>query len=101
MRRAYVDTSHFRSPFDSPTLTLTGLGDPLIREWPRGRSYADISHFRAPYIQGYFQDNTLFGVEPDAGGAPADSGLLGATALLIATGAAFGLAAGYLAWGNR
>jgi len=61
MRRAYVDVSHFRSPFDSPTLSLTGLGS-LSTRWKPGRSYVDVAHFRAPYDQGYFQNNQLFGL---------------------------------------
>lgn len=98
MRRLYVDTAHFRAPYDSPTLTLTGLGDPLIREWPRGRSYVDVSHFRAPYDQGYFQDNTLFGIGQEPTHAPdrEDPTLLGSTAVLVGVGAAFGLALGFV-----
>lgn len=69
MRRAYVDVSHFRSPYDSPTLSLSGLGA-LHRNWPVGRSYVDVAHFRAPYDQGYFQDNDLFGLGADAAPVP-------------------------------
>lgn len=63
MRRAYVDVSDFRAPYDSPTLQLTGLGAAVIpSNWPVGRSYVDVSRFRAPYQDGYFQNNQLFGL---------------------------------------
>ena len=63
--RNYIDQSHFRTPFKSPNLTLTGLGTPdeLLQAWPAGRGYVDVSRFRNPYRDGYFQDNSLFGVE--------------------------------------
>lgn len=68
--RKYIDQSHFRTPFKSPNLTLTGLGTPdeLLQAWPSGRGYFDVSRFRTPYRDGYFQDNSLFGTEwgPDA-----------------------------------
>lgn len=67
MRRVYADVSDFRAPYDSPTLTLTGLGDPT--RWPNGRRYYDISNFRAPYDEGYFQNNQLFGL----GASPAQN----------------------------
>jgi hypothetical protein len=68
MTRSYVDVSKFRSPYNYPTLTLTGLGaeNELKRTWPKGRSYMDTSRFRAPYLDYQFQDNQLFGL-----GAPA------------------------------
>jgi hypothetical protein len=53
-RRIYADVSDFRAPFDSPNLTLTGLG--------ASRGYADISQYRQPYRQGFFQNNHLFGL---------------------------------------
>lgn len=57
--RKYVDTSHFRAPFDSPQLDMAGLGEEL----PTVHRYFDTSDFRAPYDQrGYFQDNTLLGL---------------------------------------
>jgi hypothetical protein len=66
MPRAYVDVSKFRTPFNYPNLTLTGLGaDPLRTEWPAGRSYIDTSRYRSPYIDYQFQDNTLFGLGAD------------------------------------
>ena len=63
--RKYIDQSHFRTPFRSPNLTLTGLGTPneLLQAWPIGRGYFDVSRFRTPYRDGYFQDNSLFGTE--------------------------------------
>lgn len=106
MRRAYVDVSHFRSPYDSPTLSLTGLGD-LPRRWPAGRSYVDVAHFRAPYDQGYFQNNQLFGIGADPAGpsvpvpppapAPAPTGdMLGSTLALIGIGVVVGAAGAYI-----
>jgi hypothetical protein len=63
MPRAYVDVSKFRTPFNYPNLTLTGLGsEPLRKNWPAGRSYVDTSRYRSPYIDYQFQDNTLFGL---------------------------------------
>lgn len=74
-KRHYVDVSHFRSPYDSPTLSLSGLGAMLgaaiPRSWPVGRSYVDVAHFRAPYDQGYFQDNNLFGLGAESEPPPA------------------------------
>jgi LPXTG-motif cell wall-anchored protein len=49
MRRVYVDVSNFRAPYDSSSLTLTGLG-----AWMPGRSYVDESRFRAPYAGGNY-----------------------------------------------
>lgn len=64
MRRAYVDVSKFRNPFNYPNLTLTGLGsEPGVRgSWPKGRSYVDTSRFQSPYNDYYFQDNSMFGL---------------------------------------
>lgn len=62
--RLYADVSDFRSPFQSPNLTLTGLG--------RAHSYREISNFRAPYDDGYFQNNTLFGLGAPATGSGTD-----------------------------
>ena len=109
MRRAYVDVSHFRSPYDSPTLSLSGLGA-LPRRWPVGRSYVDVAHFRAPYDQGYFQDNQLFGLGEDPAGpavpvapaapAPTD-GMLGSTLALIGIGSIVGAAGAYIVMRGR
>jgi len=115
MRRAYVDVSHFRSPYDSPTLSLSGLGA-LPRSWPAGRSYVDVAHFRAPYDQGYFQNNQLFGLgeflaataappvppppaTPVPPAAPAD--MLGSTLALIGIGAIVGVAGAYILFQGR
>ncbi len=38
--------------------TVSGLGN-----WPNGRSYWSTAQFRSPYANGYFQDNTLLGIE--------------------------------------
>ncbi len=100
MRRAYVDVSHFRSPYDAPGLTLTGLGAAVIpSNWPGGRSYYDVSRFRAPYQDGYFQSNSFFGlgatVTPAPPEAPA-SDVLGSTLALIGVGVVTGGALGYL-----
>jgi len=105
MRRAYVDVSHFRSPYDSPVLTLTGLGALLSpKSWPVGRRYVDVAHFRAPYDQGYFQDNDLFGLGADAPAAPPPApaeerpgGLALAVGLAatVATGAIVGFGLGF------
>lgn len=62
-RRIYADVSDFRAPFDSPNLTLTGLG--AVRQ----HGYMEISNYRAPYDNGYFQNNQLFGL----GAAPEDN----------------------------
>jgi hypothetical protein len=110
MRRAYVDVSHFRSPYDSPTLSLSGFGA-LPRRWPVGRSYVDVAHFRAPYDQGYFQDNQLFGLGADPAGpsvpvalppppAPTDS-MLGSTLALIGIGSVVGAAGAYIVLRGR
>lgn len=53
MKRVYADTSSFRAPFDDAV--LQGLGS--VR-----RDYMSIANFRAGYDEGYFQDNTLFGL---------------------------------------
>lgn len=65
--RKYIDPSHYRTPFKSPNLTLTGLGTPdeLLKAWPKGRAYFDVSRFRNPYRDGFFQDNSLFGLGKD------------------------------------
>lgn len=87
MKRVYADTSDFRAPFDSPNLSLSGSpdglgGDPryapapgypkgqVVTQWPRGRRYYDTSNFRAPYDDGYYQDNTLFGLGADPAQVP-------------------------------
>ena len=68
--RKYIDMAHFRTPYNSPNLTLTGLGTPdeMLVAWPQGRGYFDVSRFRNPYRDGFFQDNSLFGLGAD--GAP-------------------------------
>lgn len=67
----YVDTADFRAPFDP--VDFQGLGD-VSKTWPRGRSYWSTANFRAPYDDGYFQNNSLFGVpsdyDPSANGPP-------------------------------
>lgn len=109
MRRAYVDVSHFRSPYDSPTLSLSGLGS-LPSHWKAGRSYVDIAHFRAPYDQGYFQDNQLFGLGENQIPAPAPTvpaptvptgDMLGSTLSLIGVGVLVGAAGAYIALRGR
>lgn len=70
MIRTYTDVSDFRAPFDSPNLSLSGtpLGDhePLERRsWHSPRSYYDVSNFVAPYDDGFYQNNTLFGLGAD------------------------------------
>lgn len=106
MRRAYVDVSHFLSPFDSPTLSLSGLGSAEVwSNWPAGRRYVDVAHFRAPYDQGYFQNNQLFGLGqgapvPAASAAPADASL-GPTLALIGVGAIVGAAGAYILMRGR
>lgn len=70
MRRMYVSTADFRAPFDAADLQGPGRGP----AWPAGRSYWSTANFRAPYDDGYFQNNTLFGVpsdyDPSANGPP-------------------------------
>lgn len=107
MRRAYVDVSHFRSPYDSPTLSLSGLGALPLR-WPVGRSYVDVAHFRAPYDQGYFQDNQLFGLGEDPAGpavpvvpAAPTGDVLGSTLALIGIGAVVGVAGAFIVFRGR
>jgi len=120
MRRAYVDVSHFRSPFDSPTLSLTGLGS-LSTRWKPGRSYVDVAHFRAPYDQGYFQNNQLFGLgeflapvaaaPPTTAASPAAApphattvptgDMLGSTLALIGVGVVVGAAGAYIVFRGR
>jgi hypothetical protein len=58
----YVSTADFRAPFDP--VDFQGLGD-VSQRWPAGRSYWTTANFRAPYDEGYFQNNTLFGVPSD------------------------------------
>ena len=53
MRRMYVSTADFRAPFDP--VDFQGLG--AVR-----RAYYTTANFRAPYDDGFFQNNTLFGV---------------------------------------
>ena len=96
MRRAYVDVSHFRSPYDSPMLSLTGLGAASWSNWPVGRSYVDVAHFRAPYDQGYFQNNQLFGL-----GEGEAVGLLGSTLALIGVGVVVGAAGAFIVFQGR
>lgn len=130
VRRVYVDPSDFRAPFDSPNLTLTGLGralgEALVGKWKPGRSYMNISNFRAPYDQYYFQDNSLFGLgeflqsaqgeaaaveatataantpaSAPAPGSEVESKALGNTLAILGIGIAVGVAAGYGLWRNR
>lgn len=126
VRRVYVDPSDFRAPFDSPNLTLTGLGEALVKNWKPGRSYYNISNFRAPYDQHYFQDNSLFGLgeflaavkgevaatEATAKAAEvsvpatessdsADGRTLGNTLALMGIGLAVGVSIGYGLWKNK
>lgn len=61
MRRMYISTADFRAPFDP--VDFQGLGN--APTWPAGRSYWSTANFRAPYDDGYFQNNTLFGVPND------------------------------------
>jgi hypothetical protein len=65
-KRTYADTSNFRAPFDAAV--LQGLGTVV-------RSYQDVANFRAGYDDGYFQDNSLFGLGavtvPSMSAAPA------------------------------
>lgn len=61
MRRSYVDTSAFRSPYSAPTLTLTGVG-----AWPPGRSYYSIANFLAPYEDFMLNPQSLFGLGAEA-----------------------------------
>jgi hypothetical protein len=51
----YVSTADFRAPFDP--VDFQGLGAVRAR-----REYYTVANFRAPYDDGYFQNNTLFGV---------------------------------------
>lgn len=60
MAHRYVSVAEFRAPYAS--VAFQGLGENWDRPWPRGRSYEDVSNFRAAYDDGYFQDNTLFGL---------------------------------------
>lgn len=53
MKRTYVSTADFRAPFDSAV--LSGMG-------AVSRHYMDVANFRAGYDNGYFQDNSLFGL---------------------------------------
>ena len=62
MAHRYVSTADFRAPYDAPTLALQGLGNDWDRRWPRGRSYQSTANFRAPYDNGYYQNNSLFGL---------------------------------------
>jgi hypothetical protein len=82
-RHVYVDPSKFRAPLNYPNLTLTGLGEALRPDWPRGRSYVDVSRYEAPYLDYQFQDNTLFGL----GAAPPTQPLPEALHAYLQTGA--------------
>lgn len=53
MKRVYASTADFRAPFDSAV--LSGMG-------AVSRHYMDVANFRAGYDNGYFQDNSLFGL---------------------------------------
>ena len=64
MKRTYTSVSDFRAPYDS--VPFAGLG-------ATRRSYEDVSNFRAPYDNGYFQNNTLFGL---GAAATASSGIV-------------------------
>jgi hypothetical protein len=56
MNRQYISTAAFNAPFTGAHY-LSGLG-----AWPNGRAYYSTANFRAPYRDGYFQDNSLFGL---------------------------------------
>jgi hypothetical protein len=53
VKRTYASTADFHAPFDSAV--LQGLGTVQ-------RDYLSIANFRAGYDEGYFQDNSLFGL---------------------------------------
>lgn len=64
VKRIYTETADFRAPFNSAV--LQGLG--TVR-----RDYLDVANFRAGYDDGYFQDNSLFGLgaaPPNVASAP-------------------------------
>lgn len=75
MKRIYISTADFRSPFNP--VPFQGLGDPEgdprwhqpapPRRWPKGRTYWETALFRAPYRKGYYQDNSLFGLGATGG----------------------------------
>lgn len=58
MRRIYTSVANFRAPYNN--VEFAGLGD--APTWPKGRTYWDTANFMATQDDGYFQDNSLFGL---------------------------------------
>jgi hypothetical protein len=58
MRRIYTSVANFRAPYNN--VEFAGLGD--APAWPKGRTYWDTANFMATQDDGYFQDNSLFGL---------------------------------------
>ncbi len=58
MRRIYTSVANFRAPYNN--VEFAGLGD--APAWPNGRSYWDTANFMATQDDGYFQNNSLFGL---------------------------------------
>ena len=90
MRRIYVDSAHFRAPYDTANVSFAGFGADHsaydANRWPANRSYFDVSQYRAPFRAGYYQSGALRG--GDALGA-ASAGA-GAAVLILGT-IAFGV----------
>lgn len=85
MRRIYVDSAHFRAPYDTPNVSFAGLGADHAaydaNRWPATRSYFDVSQYRAPYRAGYYQSGALRGL----GGDPTNPTGVGAIILIVGT----------------
>ncbi len=58
MRRIYTSVANFRAPYNN--VEFAGLGD--APTWPKGRTYWDTANFMATQDDGYFQNNSLFGL---------------------------------------
>lgn len=58
MNRLYTSTANFRAPYNN--VEFAGLGN--APTWPAGRSYHSTANFMATQDEGYFQDNSLFGL---------------------------------------
>ena len=58
MKRLYTSTANFRAPYNN--VEFAGLG--AAPSWPSGRSYHSTANFMATQDEGYFQDNSLFGL---------------------------------------
>lgn len=63
MNRIYTSTANFRAPYNN--VEFAGIGADAPPSWPAGRSYHSTANFMATQDDGYFQNNSLFGLGAD------------------------------------